>query len=251
MKKILVYLILIFLSMDLNAAIRIEPKSINEVNGTAIDLGLNFLYSTGNTEKMVLGSQLKFQYGNSKTYKHLVLFSTSYGEVSDVTNTNKFMVHYRFVHSTPITDLEYELFAQDEYNEFQNLETRALSGINIKQRLRILNKLFLGGGLMYSYMVPTEINSKDEIKKRIKGNLFLFATHKFNKYASITYLGFYQPNIKEVSDFTTFNYLQFDSTITKEISFNINIQAHYNSTPYENVEKDDIKTTIGISYKIK
>ena len=91
----------------------------------------------------------------------------------------------------------------------------------------------------------------DPIHKRTKINSYISFVKKINENFSITYLGFYQPTIDDFSDYRINQVLQFNTSLTDDLSFALDISQQYNATPYHNIEKNDFRSTINLKYKIR
>jgi putative salt-induced outer membrane protein len=100
-------------------------------------------------------------------------------------------------------------------------------------------------------MEPDVISTIDPIYERVKLNTYLSFTKSVNEHFEVTYLGFYQPNIEDFSDYRIFQILQLDTMLTDNLSLGFDISHKYNATPYHNIEKTDISSMISLKYKLK
>ena len=246
-------------SSILNAAIVIEPKSINEVKTTEVKASISGYLNQGNTDSNHIQAGIYTQFGNGKTYKNLVIFSYDYGEANKEKNANKLLLHLRHTHKL-YQETDIELFVQDEFNEFQNQKYRFLSGANLRHRLSYFDRLFIGAGLMYSEVAPQTEGNADITRKKVKINTYMAYEKKINKTLTFNMLLFFQPtlynfnteNFKvDIEDFRLSSYANFETKITKELSFTTGLNYFYHSKPFEGIEKDDLKLTVGINYKFK
>ena len=214
--------------------------------------------ATGNTEKRTIIGEGLINYGDGENYKHLIISTYSYGESLDIKNTNKGLIHYRFTHYIE-NDYDYELFAQDEFNEFQNMKFRLLGGGNIRKRIRLFERVFLGSGLMYSFVKANDNNVLDKDRKKIKFNFYGIFSHKFNDLLSLNGLVFYQPTLYNIVDEKSFDFNDYRlssrfslvSKISENFEFKVNLDYNYHSKPFNGVKPDDMKTTAGITFKIQ
>ena len=181
-----------------------------------------------------------------------LIASYTYGESSDLKDTNDGQFHLRYVHSIIDTTYDYEFFLQTEFNEFQDIKQRSLAGANIRKKLDLpFDKFYVALGLFYSYTEPDTISALDPIYRRTRMNSYVSFLKNINKNFSITYLGFYQPNVEAFSDFRVSQTLQLNTLITEDLTFALDINHNYNATPYHNIEKSDIRSTINLRYKFK
>ena len=253
MKKIILS---IMTSVSLFANIVIKPQSVNEITKPEYKLSLTGTLQQGNTEKESIGSGIKIVFGDGETYKHLFIGSYNYGISNNIEDTNKGLFHYRFTEVIK-NNYDYEFFTQEEFNKFQNTKIRFLIGGNIRKRLLIAQRLFIGTGVMYSKVSPEDDSLTDVEKNKIKLNLYMFFTHKFNKFLSFNSLAFYQPTLYNLETDETFKFKDFRfntknsiiSKITEKLSFTTNLDYSYHSKPFEDIKKDDLKLTVGLELK--
>jgi putative salt-induced outer membrane protein len=231
--------------------INVEPPVIGEKEGINAEVSLNADYNTGNSDKATVGTSTKGQY-NSEEWLLYFIAAYSYGESNGEKDTNDGMIHLRYIHTLIEDSYDYEIFYQTEFNEFQNIRIRNLAGTNVRRKLHIgFDKFYLGTGVFYEYQKPDELAEENPIYKRAKLNTYISFLKKFNTHVNLTYLGYYQPNIEDFSDYTVSQTLQLNSLITENITLSIDLMHHYNTTPYQNVEKSDFRSTINLRYKLK
>lgn len=231
--------------------INIEPPFIGEKNGLDGEVSLGAKYNSGNSDSLSVGLAAKGEYSEKKWLVYLIAAYT-YGESNDEKDTNDGLVHLRYVHNIANTSYDYELFLQTEFNEFQDVKERNLAGANIRKKLDLgFDKFYAGLGLFYSYMEPDDITALDPIYKRTHMNSYVSFLKKINENFSITYLGFYQPNMEDFSDYRVSQVLQFNTSITDDLVLSLDMHHKYNSTPYHQIEKGDFRSTINLRYKFK
>ncbi len=242
---------LLLLVSTASAFISLDPPVIGKQRGWNGEIAVSGQYSSGNSETASAGASAKAQY-NEERWLLYSIAAYAYGEADHEKNTNNGLLHLRFVHNINETPYDYELFVQTEFNEFQDVKMRNLAGANIRRNFSgYFDKCYIGLGLFYSYMEPDEISAVDPVYKRIKMNSYLSLVKNLNEHFSITYLGFYQPNVEQFSDFRTFQVLQLSTSITDHMSISLDFSHKHNSTPYHQVEKNDFKSIISLKYKLK
>lgn len=251
MFKKLLMLTLLLTSFS-SAFVNLEPPVIGEKEGFSGEASLGARFNSGNSDTLALGAGAKGEYSTQKWLVYM-LASYSYGESNDIKDTNDGLLHFRYVHEIDDTPYDYEFFVQTEFNEFQSIRSRDLAGANIRRDFANLpfDKFYLGVGLFYSYMEPDVISEIDPVYKRTKLNTYISLLKKVNDVLSITYLGYYQPNVEDFSDYRIFQLLQFTTAITEEIGLSFDILHKYNATPYHAIEHTDIRSTINLKYKFK
>ncbi len=231
--------------------ISLDPPVIGEKEGLDGEAALGAKFSSGNSDTQAISFGLKGQYSQKEWLTYLIA-AYSYGESNDEKNTNDGLIHLRYVHAIADTVYDYELFLQSEFNEFQDIKDRNLAGANIRRKLDFsFDKFYVGLGLFYSYIEPETITIIDPIYKQIKVNSYISFSHNINEHFNITYLGFYQTTIDDFSDLRVFQILQLDTALTENLTLGFDIKHEYNKNPYDNIEKNDIRSTINLKYKLK
>ena len=242
----------LLLSSLSQAYINLEPPVIGENEGLETEVSFGAIYNSGNTESLAASFSAKGQY-NQKEWLTYLIATYAYGESNEIKDNNDGLIHLRYVHEIKDTAYDYEFFLQGEFNEFQDMKSRNLAGANIRRNFSndFFDKLYLGLGLFYSYMEPDVITDIDPIYKRTKMNSYISLLKKVNEHFSITYLGYYQPNVEDFSDYRTFQVLQLTTEITEQTALSFDILHKYNATPYHAVENTDIRSTINLKYKFR
>jgi len=234
-----------------SAFISLDPPVIGEHEGWDAEVSLSGEYHSGNSEKTSAGLGGRMQY-STQTWLFLTIAAYNYGESNGEKDTDDALLHLRYIHHIEDTLYDYELFTQTEYNEFQDVKARNLAGANLRRKITgYFDTCYIGAGLFYSYMEPDNISNIDPVYERIKLNTYLSLTKQINEHFSVTYLGFYQPNIEEFSDYRIFQVLQLDTTLTKHLTLGLDFHHKYNTTPYHQVERNDFKSSINLKYKWK
>ena len=250
MFKKLLFTTLFFSSLG-HAFINVEPPAIGEKKGIDAEISLNANYNTGNSEKQSLGVATKGQY-NDESWLVYFISAYNYGESNGLKDTDDGLIHLRYVHTLCKGGYDYELFFQSEFNEFQHIKIRNLYGANIRKKLDLgFEKFYLGTGLFHTYQKPDNESEENPVYKRTKLNTYISFLKKFNEHFNTTYLGYYQPNVEDFSDYTISQTLQLNNLLTEALTLSIDLTHQYNATPYNNVEKSDFRSTVNLRYKFK
>ena len=229
--------------------ISLDPPEIGEKEKLDGEIALSANISSGNTDKKSIGLAVKGQYSEEEWLTYLIA-AYHYGEVNRDKNTNDGLAHLRYVHSIAETPYDYEFFLQSEFNEFQDIKKRNLAGANIRRKLNLLfDKSYIGLGLFYSYLEPEVVSEHNPIYKQTKINSYISMSHNINEHFNITYLGFYQVTADDITDLRIFQILQLNTALTTHLGLSFDIKHEYNKTPYQNIEKNDLRSTISLKYK--
>jgi len=234
-----------------SAFISLDPPVIGGKKGLDGEVSLGGAYNSGNTDSAAANFSLKAEY-SKEVWMLYSIASYAYGEANGDKNKNNGLFHLRYIHHIEETLYDYEIFGQTEFNEFQDVKVRNLAGANIRRKFEgFFDKCYVGIGLFYSYMEPDTISPVDPVYERVKLNTYLSLTKNMNEHFSITYLGFYQPNIEDFSDYRIFQILQLDTMLTDNLSLGFDFSYKYNATPYHQIEHTDTSSIISLKYKFK
>ncbi len=245
-------LLILLLSSFSPAFVNLAPPVIGEKKGLDGEASLGAKFNSGNSDTLSLGLGAKGEYSDEEWLIYMIA-AYAYGESNDIQDTNDGLLHLRYVHEIADTAYDYELFAQTEFNEFQDIKSRNLAGANIRRDFASLpfDRFYVGVGLFYSYMEPDSISETDPVYKRVKMNTYISFLKKVNDVFSVTYLGYYQPTVDDFSDYRIFQIVQFTTDITEHTALSFDVLHKYNATPYHQIEKTDIRSTINLKYKFK
>ena len=233
------------------AFINVAPPIIGDKTGFTAEMAIGADYRAGNSESSSLNLGFKGQYDHKDWILYL-LASYTYGESKQIKDSNEGLFHLRYIQNISHTDYDYELFAQSEFNEFQKIKDRNLLGANIRKSFSLgFDSFYLGLGAFYSYTEPEKIISFDPVHEQTNMNSYLSFVKKINTHFSLTYLGFYQPNIEDFSDFKTFQVLQLSTSISKHTTLSLDLNHRYSSNPYLGIEESDFRSMINLRYKLK
>ena len=247
MKKIIISLLIImtfsFGYMD------IQPQVIGEKKGLDGEISIDASYSSGNSEERSIGTSVKGQY-NTQDWLTFVIFAYNYGEANNHKSSESGLFHLRYIHHTNDKNYDWEVYAQSEFNPFQDLKERSLVGVGLRKKFdNYFDKFYMGLGMMYTYREPDIITEVDLVLKRAKINSYISLKKTFSENLSITYLGYYQPTVDDLSDFSSSQILQFTTPLAEAVNLSLNLIYKYNDTPYSGIEKDDFNAKISIKYE--
>jgi len=247
-KLFLLFLLLSSLSF---AFVSVSPPNIGADKTISSEISIGADYSKGNSNNSFLSLGLKGQY-NKDNYLFYLLSSYAYKTSNNLKNKNEGLVHLRYIQNINNSTYDYEIFIQSEFNEFQKIKKRNLLGANIRKSFSLgFDSLYLGLGTFYSYTEPKNISNATPIYKQSNMNSYISFVKKVNPYLSFNYLGFYQANIADFSDFKAFQILQLSTHISKNISLSLDFKHTYSSKPYIGIKKADFYSTINLRYKLK
>ncbi len=248
MKKIII-LVSIVMSYSFGY-IDIQPQVIGEKKGLDGEMSITASYSDGNSEERSIGTSIKGQY-DAKDWLAFVIAAYNYGEANNHKSSEAGLLHFRYIHTIlDVKNYDWEIFMQSEFNPFQKLKDRSLLGVGLRKRFtNYFDKFYMGLGLMYTYREPDVITEYDKVLRRTKINSYISLKKTFSENLSIAYLGYYQPTVDNLSDFSSNQILQFITPLAESVNLSLNLIYKYNETPYSNIEKDDFNAKLSLTYE--
>jgi len=241
--------VLLFTTLPLEAIITISPVNIGDNPGWSGSLKGSFETKRGNSDVDNYSAGLRASYDNNISYVVWSDFTFSYGKASGETNTNKTYAHIRYIHATSIPEINYELFIQSEMNEFTMVSRRRLAGGGLRYHLSndSYGSLYFGLGGFYETISYT--TSVDPRETNLRVNSYIAYTKQFNKESKLSYVGYYQPKVDDVSDYILSNGLELEVLIYKTLYLNFVFYYDVDSCPAYGVEKEDISQRTSFLYK--
>lgn len=229
--------------------VSIAPVEIGKSSGVSGVAELSVANSRGNTEKDEYKAALKVQY-DAAAYVTWAEASMNYAQASGVKNTNKTYTHLRYIHTLlEKKELNYELFAQSQTDEFTKVKHRLLGGGGLRYHIfdKMVGKLFVGGGVFYEFInYTTAIDPKEN---NVRANLYISYAKDLAADSKIGYVGYYQPKLSNFRDYIVTNALELQVHIYQKFFTSIKVSYNFDSKPAIGVKKDDFTQTTSIVYK--
>ena len=245
--------IIIILYTLLFANLLLAQVNIESVRKTDLKEGMNgsilinLKYAAGNTEYIIFNPELRFDYVK-KSYHTFIIGSINRGEESEKIFIDEGFLHWRCIlhHNNIIAP---EFFAQIEYNDFIKLENRNLAGTGVRIVCKEIEKKFrlhAGIGLMYEY---ENYNDPAEGTKRLfRSTNYIAVVWNMNERIFFNLTGYYQPAIKEVSDFRILIANSIHLSLSQLISIKISLDYRFDNRPPPAIKKYDLGISNGIIF---
>lgn len=147
--------------------------------------------------------------------------------------------------------LSYELFAQGQYDQGRNLDSRLLFGGGL--RYRILDQLSMGIGAMQEHENWEQLTTENKVVKDItKMSSYLTGRIDLSERASISLTAFYQTGY-DIDDEIWRNRVSLDSSLDvfliRKLDLSIGYSLTYEDLPIIAISKSVYAFGTGISYK--
>ena len=232
--------------------------------------------SSGNTDTLILGASFGIEHhrlftssdtvdstGSKKSYysdpnqfqqRFRILGSYDLQETNDEKVKNVSYLHTRWTDMWNNT-LGYEVFMQNEFNEFKRINNRLLLGFGLRADIYRTSRtgFWVGSGYMYESKkldvddFPGEDDS--EINHRWANYLTWIKRFDENRFMLQNTL-YYQPAFEDFEDYELFNNFNASYRINKTVSVGMQVLYQYDSLPPTSIEKADrqIKSFITVSF---
>ncbi|MDH4943770.1 DUF481 domain-containing protein [Sulfurimonas sp. C5] len=244
------FILFLTIFSSLYGVVSVAPVEIGKNPGVSGVLEASIENARGNTDKDEYKGGLKVQYDNNSSYVIWAEASVNYAEVEGIKNTNKSYGHLRYIHTFyEKQDVNYELFAQVQTNEFTKIKNRSLAGGGYRFYLvhESMGKLFAGIGGFYEYIQYT--TNIDPHENNLRTNFYLSYTNQLGDDSTISYVGYYQPKFGDLNDYIITNILELQVHIYKKFFISLKVNYDYDSKPAVSVEKRDFTQTTSLIFK--
>jgi len=205
-----------------------------------LDIGL--IKNTNSTFKIT--NRVRLQYN---TYKNLYLFINDINlqQIEDNSFVNKGFQHLRY--NRKRTELlKLEGFAQNQYDAVSNIRFRGLLGAGTRFKLSKTKnyRFYLGTLFMYEYKEAYDISILRDFRGRIYLSFRLYPLSNL----SIESTTYYQPLIKQLSDYRISNETSMSLKVFKDLAFKTSFILNFDTNPIVGISNTQDELTNGTIY---
>jgi len=242
---------LLLLTSSLSAVKFIAPNEVGLRPGISGNVQASINNQRGNTDKDEYDISARTSYDNNHSYVTWLEFSYAYGQALGVTNENKAFLHYRFIHTLYSKNWNWEAFAQNEGDDFRQIQRRLLGGAGLRWRFyhsEDFGRVYWGIGAYYEYL--EYLNPQvDPTEKNPRLNAYLAYTKKFGKDARISLTSYYQPKMDDWDDHYIHSAASLLLYIYGKIYLKVSLSHTYDTKPAIGVKKEDMQQLSSIGWK--
>ena len=179
---------------------------------------------------------------NLVLFKNQVFFQKIEGE--NFTNSGVSHIRYNYLFHERI---EWEVFVQGQYNKVSKIDFRGLVGTGPRFKLTSSEnyKFYLGTLVMYE---QEELSDGSDIQRNLRGSAYLSFRLYPTETISVISTTYYQPRLREISDFRLSNQSSLAIDVFKDLAFTINYYFTYDKTPAEDIPSSQYAFTTGLAY---
>lgn len=249
--KRIIFVFFIVFSVQIVQAqlVNIEIKRKSKDKPLQGNIGIS-LYLKENTKQIFQAkNNIAFQYAkNAHTF--LLLNDLSYMKVQEqdaLINSGFQHLRYNYTLKEGKSRLTLEAFAQHQYNQVKLLKIRFISGGG--PRFRLLGSdttnfyLYVCPLFMYEYesLIDDSDAKNDDLEtKKIKGDFYISAGYNFNSIISINHVTYYQPELRNWSDYRISSDTGLNIKLTDKLSFSVIFNFDYDAHPPENTDGESL-----------
>ncbi len=257
-KTILTALVILLLAGMLSAQVNTEKfRKTREGDGLEFKAGLAMALYKGNTDIFRFSTDINFNYFKGKTYLFLI-GNLTYGEKNENTYINKGFAHLRLIRKFS-EHFMFEIFGQEEFNEFIRLKRRDLVGTGIRflvfksgnEKSNIA--VSAGTGAMWE---QEQFNDSNGVPIKATTSLFKSTSYlsiiwKLNERVKTGAITYFQTNVGKESSTRVYSDFNLDVKLIKVLSFTTSINYRYDNNPPKGIKNYDLQIKNGLALTIQ
>jgi hypothetical protein len=226
--------------------VHVENKRMSFKNqgfsGT-LDMSANFSQNVNNIFQTANGSQLQYIKNNNSV---LAINSLNLTVLNEKKIINDGYQHIRYNYKVNKT-VTAEAFVQGQYNEIIKINSRYLIGVG--PRFTVLSKdsvrLFIGT----LYMFERELETTDLLNIHHRNSTYVSFGFPLSKMIIVDFIGYFQPDMMNVSDFRTSAEAIVEMKINKRLGFRFVHGFFYDSNPPLGIRRNFYNFRNGLKYE--
>jgi len=244
------FLLALFSTSTLFAVVQIAPNEVGLRPGIAGQITASNNTQRGNTDKDEFDISATVGYDNNRSYVTWIDLSYAYGQAAGIKNENRAYAHYRFIHTLYSPAWNWEVFVQNEGDDFRSIQRRLLGGGGLRWRFYeggSFGRIYFGLGAYYEHLLYT--TQVDPVERNYRVNSYLAYTKKFGQDARVSLGAYYQPRMNSWSDYYFNQAATLWISVYRELFVQIDLMHSHDSSPAIGVYKTDFKQTASIGWK--
>ncbi|WP_179022381.1 DUF481 domain-containing protein [Winogradskyella forsetii] len=249
MKSFILLIIFLITSFNsINAQI-VNVESLRRISDTskwsgAANLDISLIKNTQSIFKIT--NKIRLQYNTEKNL-YLFINDLKLEQIEDNSFVNKGIQHLRYNRKI-IERLKLEVFAQSQYDAISDIKFRGLLGIGPRFKLSKSRdyRFYLGTLLMYEHEESSDSNT--EILRDVRGSAYFSCSLYPLEHISLVSTTYYQPLLKQFSDFRISNETSLGIKVLKNLLFKTTFTYNFDASPIIGIPKTQYELTNGIVY---
>ncbi|MFP4472197.1 MAG: DUF481 domain-containing protein [Bacteroidales bacterium] len=232
-------------------------RKFYDEEGFLFNIKTTLAIKAGNTEYTSVKGTGRLDYNGNK-FDYFLVGSYENKSATEKTIENQAFVHLRGMwYIAARTD--WEFFAQQQFDEFIDLNSRTLAGTAIKYRL-FEKQALADSNNTFDMKVSTGVMAEREVynvdpenvkKELIRSTSFISFDWMIKNRLNFTGVIYYQPAFKNFKDYRIAAESAFEFAVIKRLYFTLEFTYRYNHLPVTDVKPYDLSIENGIRFEIK
>lgn len=245
------FLLIFFVVTGFNftAAQIVNVESLRRVSDTskwsgAANLDIGLIKNTKSIFKIT--NKIRLQYNTDKN-TYLFINDLKLEQIESNSFVNKGIQHLRY--NRKLTErVKLEIFAQSQYDAISDIKFRGLLGVGPRIKLSKNDKFryYLGTLLMFEHEEASD-NTID-ILRDFRGSAYFSCSIYPLDNISVVSTTYYQPLIKQLSDFRISNETSLGIKVFKNLQYKTTFTYQYDASPIIGIPKTQYELSNGIVY---
>jgi hypothetical protein len=249
MKSAVVFFLFALFTLHICNAQIVNVESLRRVSDSAkwsgsgsLDIGL--IKNTNSIFRVT--NRIRVQY-NSHENVYLFINDINLQKIEDNSFVNRGISHLRYNRKL-LERTKLEAFAQGQYDAVSGIKFRGLLGLGPRFKLSHNEnfRYYIGTLLMYEYEEATDPTTP--LLRDFRGSTYFSCSLYPLKHLSIVSTTYYQPLLKQFSDFRISNETSIAFRILENLAFKTSFIYNFDAVPIVNIPKVQYELTNGLIY---
>ena len=249
MKQFILFLFFAIISINLVDAQIVNVESLRRISDTskwsgAANLDIGLIKNTKSIFRIT--NKIRLQYNTEKNL-YLFINDLKLEQIEDNSFVNKGIQHIRYNRKL-LDRLKLEVFAQSQYDAISNIKFRGLLGVGPRFKLSKSKdyRFYLGTLFMFEHEEASD-NTIDILRDFRSSTYFSCSLYPLENI-SVVSTTYYQPLIKQFSDFRISNETSLGIKVLKNLLFKTTFTYNFDASPIIGIPKTQYELTNGIVY---
>ena len=249
MKQFILFVFFAIISINLVDAQIVNVESLRRISDTskwsgAANLDIGLIKNTKSIFRIT--NKIRLQYNTEKNL-YLFINDLKLEQIEDNSFVNKGIQHIRYNRKL-LDRLKLEVFAQSQYDAISNIKFRGLLGVGPRFKLSKSKdyRFYLGTLFMFEHEEASD-NTIDILRDFRSSTYFSCSLYPLENI-SVVSTTYYQPLIKQFSDFRISNETSLGIKVLKNLLFKTTFTYNFDASPIIGIPKTQYELTNGIVY---
>lgn len=227
----------------------VNVESLRRISDTskwsgAANLDIGLIKNTKSIFRIT--NKIRLQYNTEKNL-YLFINDLKLEQIEDNSFINKGIQHIRYNRKL-LERLKLEVFAQSQYDAISNIKFRGLLGIGPRFKLTKSDnfRYYLGTLFMYEHEEASE--NTIEVLRDFRASTYFSCSLYPLENISLVSTTYYQPLLKQFSDFRISNETSLGIKVLKNLLFKMTFTYNFDASPIIGIPKTQYELTNGIVY---